>query len=273
MTLKKSTVALAAALCAALVFSGCASSMQTGSTRAKTEATGSAGGSNSQNANSKLQKCEQSMGTIAIQENTNSDWYGALIREYKLTSTVPLLKLLVQQSNCFVVVERGKGLRSMNMERELANSGELRRSSNIRKGQMVAADYTIVPSITFSQKGTSKSGGVVGALLGPVAGAIAGGISSSDASVLLTLVDNRSGVQLAAAEGSARNYDLALFGGVGLAGLGAGAGGYSNTPEGKVIVAAFTDSLNNLIISVKNYKTQNVRGGLGTGGGLRVQEY
>lgn len=214
MTLKKSTVALAAALCAALVFSGCASSMQTGSTRAKTEATGSAGGSTSQNANSKLQKCEQSLGTIAIQENTNSDWYGALTREYKLTSTVPLLKLLAQQSNCFVVVERGKGLRSMNMERELANSGELRRSSNIRKGQMVAA-----------------------------------------------------------AEGSTRNYDLALFGGVGLAGLGAGAGGYSNTPEGKVIVAAFTDSLNNLIISVKNYKTQNIRGGLGTGGGLRVQEY
>ncbi|HRF57350.1 MAG TPA: peptidoglycan-binding protein, partial [Campylobacterales bacterium] len=82
----------------------------------------------------------------------------------------------------------------------------------------------------------------------------------------------RSGVQLAAAEGSARNFDFALLGGVGLAGLGGGAGGYSNTPEGKVIVAAFTDSLNNLIVSVNNYKAQNVKGGLGTGGNMKVQQ-
>ncbi len=256
----------------ALMFSGCAPSMQMGSVDAKTEATGSAGGANSQNANSKLQRCDHSLGTLAIQENTDSDWYAILTREYKLTSTVPVLKLLAQQSNCFVVVERGKGLKSMTQERELAKSGELRRTSNIKKGQMVAADYTVVPSVTFSQKGTSGSGGVIGAFLGPVAGAIAGGISSSDASVLLTLVDNRSGVQLAAAEGSARNFDFALLGGVGLASLGGAAGGYSNTPEGKVIVAAFTDSLNNLIVSVKNYKAQNVKGGLGTGGNLKVQQ-
>lgn len=38
-----------------------------------------------------------------------------------------------------------------------------------------------------------------------------------------------------------------------------------------MIVAAFTDSLNNLIKAVKSYKAQNVAGGLGTGGSLAVQ--
>ena len=53
--------------------------------------------------------------------------------------------------------------------------------------------------------------------------------------------------------------------------VGGGLGGYSNTAEGKVIVAAFTDSYNNLVRAVRNYKAQEVQGGLGTGGGLGVQ--
>ena len=53
------------------------------------------------------------------------------------------------------------------------------------------------------------------------------------------------------------------FGGVG--------GGYSNTAEGKVIVAAFLDSYSGIVKAVQNYKAQNVKGGLGTGGNLAVQ--
>ncbi|MQM32197.1 MAG: peptidoglycan-binding protein, partial [Candidatus Accumulibacter phosphatis] len=37
------------------------------------------------------------------------------------------------------------------------------------------------------------------------------------------------------------------------------------------IVAAFTDSYNNLVRAVKNYQAQEVKGGLGTGGNLGVQ--
>jgi hypothetical protein len=58
-----------------------------------------------------------------------------------------------------------------------------------------------------------------------------------------------------------------VFGGV----AGGAAGAYSKTPEGKVLVAAFTDSMNNLIKAVKSYKAQTVKGGLGTGGQLGVQ--
>ena len=35
------------------------------------------------------------------------------------------------------------------------------------------------------------------------------------------------------------------------------------TPEGKVISAAFMDSYNNMVKSLKNYKSQRVTGGLG----------
>ena len=50
-----------------------------------------------------------------------------------------------------------------------------------------------------------------------------------------------------------------------------GAGGYSSTPEGKIIIAAFADSYNQLVTAVRSYKAQTVRGGLWTGGTLGVQ--
>jgi len=88
---------------------------------------------------------------------------------------------------------------------------------------------------------------------------------------LLTLVDNRSGVQLAASEGSAKNWDFGAIGGLLGSGFGAAGGGYSNTAEGKVIVAAFMDSYNGIVRAVRNYRAQEVKGGLGTGGQLAVQ--
>lgn len=44
--------------------------------------------------------------------------------------------------------------------------------------------------------------------------AIGGSIKSKEASTLLTLVENRSGVQLAAAEGSAKNMDFGFIGAI-----------------------------------------------------------
>jgi curli biogenesis system outer membrane secretion channel CsgG len=210
------------------------------------------------------------LGTVSVIEDQESPWFYSLMHEHHLGSTVPVLKLLVQQSNCFVVVDRGRGLDAAMKERSLNQSGETRKGSKMHKGQMVAADYTISPTITFSN---SDAGGVGAGLIGifsPIAGGLAGAVSSKEASTLLTLVDNRSSVQLAAAEGSAKNMDFggvgALFGG----GLGGGLGGYANTAQGKVIVAAFTDSFNNLVKSLREYKAQDVEGGMGKGGKLKV---
>jgi hypothetical protein len=252
------------------ILAGCAQ-MDMGSSQAKTEATGSAGGANSQNANAKLERCDATLGTLAIVEDTSAPWYGQLTGQAKLGSTVPVLKLLVQQSNCFVIVERGRAMNNMMQERALEQSGELRQKSNFGKGQMVSADYSLSPSITFSNNNAGGIGAGLGGIGGGLLGVVAGSMNFKEASTLLTLVDNRSGVQLAAAEGSARNMDMGFMGGLFGGALGAAGGGYSNTAEGKVIVAAFTDSYNNVVKAVKSYRAQEVKGGLGTGGNLQVQ--
>jgi Uncharacterized protein involved in formation of curli polymers len=220
-----------------------------------------------------LEKCEKPLGTLAIAEDTNAAWYRLLTGQFKLGSTIPVLRLIIQQSNCFAVVERGLALESGVMkERELMQTGELRQESNFRKGQLVAADYTLTPSINFSERGTKGGFGGIG---GGVAGMVAGVLSSlkiNEASTVLVLVDNRSGVQVAAAEGSARTFDIGGLGGLFGSGLGAIAGGYANTPEGKTLTAAFLDAYNKLVKAVKNYKMQTRPGGLGTGGDLKVQE-
>lgn len=163
----------------------------------------------------------------------------------------------------------------MIQERQLEQSGEMRGGSKFGKGQMVAADYTLGPSIQFSEKGTGGVGGAIGGLLsgfgGKAVGAVAGGLKSNEAATTLLLLDNRSGVQISAAVGSAKNFDFNFFGGAFGSGVGGSAGGYTNTPEGKVITAAFADSYNQMVRALRNYKAQTVKGGLGTGGSLGVQ--
>lgn len=261
-------------LCFFHVFlSGCVpmSSMSVGNQDAKTVGTGAAGGATAQNANSGLEHCTTPLGTMAIYEEQTEPWFYHLRYDCRLPSTIPVIRLLAQQSNCFVVVERGMAMNQLMRERALMESGEMRSGSNFGKGQMVAADYTVSPSITFNSSDTEGASALVGALLGSVAGTVAGGFHTSDASTVLTLIENRSGVQLAAAEGSARNTDFDLLAGVFGSSASGSAGAYGNTPQGKVIVAAFSDSMNNLIRAVKSYKAQNIAGGLGTGGSLGVQ--
>ncbi|MEF7612667.1 CsgG/HfaB family protein [Aquincola sp. MAHUQ-54] len=255
----------------ALLLGGCVATNPEIGGGSKTAVTGAAGGATAENANSALERCDQSLGTLGVVEDQSATWYQYLAN-YKLGSTVPVLRMMIQQSNCFVIVERGQAMNNMNVERQLQQSGEMRGGSNFGKGQMVAADYTMSPSIQFSQNTGGMGGGLAGFSRGlGVFSAVAGGIKSNEASTTLVMIDNRSGVQLAAAEGSAKNMDFNIMGGLfgGLA--GGGAAGYSNTPEGKIIIAAFTDSYNQLVRAVRNYKAQTVKGGLGTGGALGVQ--
>jgi hypothetical protein len=251
--------------------------VQMGDDSARTAATGSAGGASAQNANAQLQRCDQTLGSLAVIEDQSSQWYDELTREYKLTSTVPLIRLLVQQSNCFVVVERGRALAQMQTERALEEAGELRKGSNFGVGQVVAADYSLNPMISFSQQDAGGLGSALnfipygGGVLGSISAGLAGNLKFREAATTLTLVDNRSGLQLAAAEGSSSKTDFGALGGI-LGSAGGGRlGGYSNTAEGKLLAAAFADAYNRLVTAVRNYKAQEVAGGPGTGGALGVQ--
>lgn len=265
-TLRRGLVPVAA-LAAISILSGCGSTMPTLGEN-KGVVSGAAGGEAAQGENSQLEKCPESLGTMAIQEDTHAPWYYQL-GQHQLGSTIPVLRLMIQQSNCFVIVERGGAMNNVMRERQLEQSGEMRAGSNFGKGQMVSADYTMSPSIQFSGK-TGGGGGFFGSGALGVIGAVAGNVGRNEASTTLLLVDNRSGVQIAASEGTAKNFDFGMFGAA-FSGLGAGGGGgYSKTPQGKVIVAAFADSFNQMVKSLRNYKAQTVKGGLGTGGRLGV---
>jgi hypothetical protein len=234
---------------------------------------GGAGGGNAAGANSKLQHCDETFGTLAVFEDQAAPWWHTYYGRYpNLGSTTPVLRMLIQQSNCFVVVERGQAMRNMAQERALQQSGELREGSNFGKGQMVSADYTMTPSIQFSAKGTSGLGGAVGSLFGSVAGALAASMKTNEAATTLLLVDNRSSVQIAAAVGSAKDFDFGVLVGAFGAGAAGGAGAFTNTPEGKTITAAFADSYNQMVQALRNYRAQQVKGGLGKGGNLKTGE-
>ena len=261
----------------ALFLAGCQTTdMQMGSQSAKTVATGSAAGTASANASGALERCASPLGTVSLIENQSAGWYTILRNEYKLPPTANLLRLLVQQSNCFVVVERGAaGMNAMSRERDLMASGEMRQGSNFGRGQMVASDYGLSPEIVFSNSNAGGVGGGLGGLVGGrysgVLAAVGGNLQTKEASALLTLIDNRSGVQVAASEGSASKTDFGAFGSVFGSGGAGGLGGYTNTAQGKVISAAFMDAFNQMVVSLRNYKAQTVQGqGLGGGGRLGV---
>jgi hypothetical protein len=214
-------------------------------------------GTNGSSGDKGLQHCDKPMGAVAVVEP--QDYVLQALSGYGLSSPVGLIRLMIQQSNCFIVVERGIGMQNLMQERQLANSGQLRQASNIGGGQMVAADFVMTPSVVFSEKNAGGIGGGLASSFGgafghqaALAGAIAGGLKFKEAQTSMLLADARSGVQVSAAEGSTRKADLSLGGALFGSGGGGGIGGYGNTNEGKIIAAALLDNYNNIVGSVRN---------------------
>jgi hypothetical protein len=217
---------------------------------------GSAGPGGAQNAASDLERCDKPMATIAVVEPQAHIL--AQLARYKLASPSGLIRLMIQQSNCFLVVERGVGMQNLMQERALQKSGELRQDSNVGGGQMVTADYVLTPAVVFSEDNAGGVGGGVGAAIGGLfgsggraIGAVAGGLKFKEAQTSMLVADARSSIQVAAAEGSARKADFRLGGLFAGGGVVAGLGGYENTNEGKVIAASFADNYNGIVRAVR----------------------
>ncbi len=200
-----------------------------------------------------LEHCDTPMGALTVVEP--QDFVITALRRYNLGSPVGLVRLMIQQSNCFVVVERGVGLQNAMQERALQDSGQLRSNSNVGGGQMVTADYILTPAVVFSENNAGGVGAGVGGLLGRragIIGGIAGGLKFKEAQTSMLVADARSTVQVAAAEGSTRKADIGLGGMFAGGGGGVAAGGYGNTNEGKIIAAALMDNYNNIVRAVRN---------------------
>jgi curli biogenesis system outer membrane secretion channel CsgG len=195
--------------------------------------------------------CAQRLGAVAVVE-PETDWW----REAGLGSPEALIKVFVRKSNCFTLVDRGKGLQALQAERSLAAGGELRGGSNMGQGQMKAADYVLVPDLisSNSRAGGGAVGGLIGGLMGRrKAGALVGGINmkKKTADVVLTVTDVRSSEEVAAVEGHAKKTDLGwgahgtVFSTSGFG--GAGAKGYADTEIGQVITLAYLQAYTDLI--------------------------
>jgi curli biogenesis system outer membrane secretion channel CsgG len=217
-------------------------------------ATGGAGPDGAQGASGKLEHCDAPKGTLAVVEPQTQ--VEANLQRYGLGSPSSVIRMLVQQSNCFQVVERGAGMNNMMQERALAQGGELQNGQNVGKGQMVAADFLLTPSVVFSENDAGGVGGALAGLLGGNSGralaSVSGGLKFKQAETSMLLADTRSGMQVAAAQGSAEKTDFALSAGVFGSNASALGGGYGNTNEGKVVVASFLDNWNNIVRNIRN---------------------
>jgi hypothetical protein len=210
-------------------------------------------GTDGSSGDSGLAHCDKAMGALAVVEPQNEILVS--LARYNLSSPVGLIRLMIQQSNCFIVVERGVGMQNLMQERQLAGAGQARQGSNMGGGQMVSADFVMTPSVVFSENNAGGVGAGVGSMFGrkaAVVSSIAGGLKFKEAQTSMLVADARSGVQVAAAEGSTKKADLNLGGVLFRGGGSVAAGGYGNTNEGKIIAAAFMDNYNNIVKSVRS---------------------
>lgn len=110
--------------------------------------------------------------------------------------------MMVQKLGCSNGVARDAGMQNVQQERAMAQSGDLRQSADVGKGQMRGADFVMTPAVR------------VGAFLGRqgVFGALAGGLKFTHASTRLLVSDVRSGLPVAAAAGRDSKTDFSIGG-------------------------------------------------------------
>lgn len=238
----KRPVLLALAL-SVLLLSAC---RQTELGEGGSKVSGSAGPAGAVGAAPELLTCPEPIATIALAESPHGY---TVLSQYQLPPTpLPLIRVMMQQSNCFRVVDRASGLRGTIREQELKDQGILKAETVVRKGEGIGARYTLTPSLTFSEQ---NAGGGIAGILGQIPvlrdwAGIASNVKFKEAQVVLLLTDNETTEQLAAATGAARATDLGV-GGLVLGKVVGGAAGWGITNEGKVIAAAFLDAHNRLV--------------------------
>ncbi|MCS0612441.1 SH3 domain-containing protein [Massilia kyonggiensis] len=210
-----------------------------------------------QETTSKVERCDRPLGTIAVTEAQSESAHA--LQSYGLGSPVALLRIMIQQSNCFQAVERGAAMANLQQERALAANGETLAGSNVGKGQLQAADFVMTPNVQFAAANTGGIGGAIsdygGRLLGGlgrIAGGIAGNLKFKEAQTSLLIADVRSGIQVAAEEGVATKTDFGISGWSWGGGDYSRLGGYTNTPEGKMVAASLLDNYNRIVARIRN---------------------
>jgi curli biogenesis system outer membrane secretion channel CsgG len=196
-------------------------------------------------------RCTRKLGTVSVADG--DDPYGW--SQFSLQPPAKLLKVLIQRSGCFNLVDRGTGLNAAQKERDIGNGLGLQRKSNVGQGQIKAADYVLVAEIQRADSNTSGGGaaGAIGGIFGGRVGGLLGGIKTKklDANTVLSLTNVRTTETIAVVDGYAVKKDTSfgvggLFGagGVGAGGIG---GGYESTDIGRVVTLSFIQAYSKMV--------------------------
>ena len=227
--------------------------------------TGSAGEGGTQGESKELVKCKAPIATVALAEDQGG--YAQLAQMGLPSSPLPLVRLMLQQTGCFTIVDRAAGLRATQQEQVLSQQGMLRAGNRVKRGKMIEARYTITPHIIFSESNAGGAGAAAGAGMagssiffpvGPVLAAaamMAGSLRFKEAQVVLFLTDNNTTEQVGAASGSASATDI----GIGGSFMGETPGAaqiFGNTAEGKVVAAALLDAVNKMMPHISALSTR-----------------
>jgi hypothetical protein len=185
--------------------------------------------------NKVLVHCERPLGTTTIVEpDANAT---AMLQNVGLQSPTPVLRIMVSQSNCFRVIDRAAA------------------------GGQAVAQYAITPNILFSN---SDAGGInpVGLIAGvasiipggAILSAASGSIHTKEVQTALFISNGRTGEQIAAVQGIAHATDFNIsFAGLG--GAASSVSAYGNTPEGKVVMAAYLDAYDKLVAEMQQSRS------------------
>ena len=195
--------------------------------------------------------CARKLGTVSVMDGDDpSGW-----TQFQLAGPQKLLKVLVQRSGCFNLVDRGAGLSAAQRERDIGGNLGLQRRSNVGQGQIKAADYVLVAEVQAADRdsGGSAVGAGIGGLLGGRFGALAGGISSRkmEANTVLSLTNVRTTETIAVQDGYAAKNSMSFGGGGGLGFFGGAAGlvggGYDSTDIGRIVTLSFIQAYSKMV--------------------------
>lgn len=196
-------------------------------------------------------RCARKLGTVSVVDGDDPRGW----TQYSLAPPQKLLKVLIQRSGCFNLVDRGAGLQAAEKERGIGGNLGLQRGSNVGQGQIKAADYVLVAEVQGANSNVSGggAGAAIGGLVGGRFGALVGGIGSKkmEANTVISLTNVRTTETIATQEGYAakKNMVFGAGGGTGFFGGGVGAvgGGYDNTDIGRIVTLSFIQAYSKLV--------------------------
>lgn len=195
--------------------------------------------------------CNRKLGSVSIANG--DDPYGWT--QFNLAPPEKLLKMIVQKSGCFNLVDRGAGLNAASTERNIGSNLGLQRGSNVGQGQIKAADYVLVAEVQASNgnAGGSALAGIAGGLIGGRVGGLVGGIKTRklEANTVLSLTNVRTTETVSVQDGYAVKNDVSWSAGGGGGGWGGFGGvvggGYEDTDTGRIVTLSFIQAYSKMV--------------------------